>query len=61
MRRGVFWTATLLGAAAANGHCDPDGYPRAPEGGDPTPECLSEANDHDFETWTKTFAERASM
>ena len=58
----IVWArSSAFRAAAAYGHCDPDGYPRAPEGGDPTPECLSEANDHDFETWTKTFAERASM
>jgi hypothetical protein len=56
----IVWArSSAFRAAAAYGHCDPDGYPRAPEVGDPTPECLSEANDHDFERWTKAFAERA--
>ena len=33
----------------AFGHIEPDGYPRAEEKGPPDLQCLSKANDRDFE------------
>ena len=35
--------------AAAFGHIEPDGYPKAAEAGEPELLCLSRANDDDYE------------
>jgi len=54
----IVWArSSAFRAAAAYGHCNPDGWPRAPEDGEPERECLSEANDQDYGEWVQKFAE----
>lgn len=45
----IMWArSSTFRAAAAFGHVEPDGYPKAAEDGPPDRECLSKANDADF-------------
>ena len=45
----IMWArSSAFRAAAAFGHIEPDGYPKAAEDGSPDRECLSKANDADF-------------
>ena len=50
----IVWArSSAFRSAAAFGHVDVDGYPRAAEGGVPDRVCLSKANDADFEAQLK--------
>ena len=45
----IMWArSSAFRAAAAYGHAEPDGYPKAAEDGEPDRVCLSKANDDDY-------------
>ena len=46
--------------AAAFGHIEPDGYPKAAEAGEPELLCLSRANDDDYEAQLENLENRES-
>ena len=52
--------AEAFRAAAAYGHVEPDGYPKAAEEGGPDRECLSLANDDDYAQQLRAMGDEAA-